>query len=89
MFRADEEFYVCLGCGCVFQTPTEYVEKHGLDSPPYEHFTGCPSCGSAYVPAIYCDHCGNAITGEYVKVQNGDVYCEECYTVQDIGDSTV
>lgn len=90
MCRADDgQFYVCLECGCVFQNPKEYTERHGLDTPPYEHFSGCPSCGSAYVPAIFCDNCGEAIRGDYVKVKNGEVFCDECYTVRDVWDSTV
>lgn len=90
MCRADGgQFYVCLECGCVFQSPKHYTEKHGLDTPPYEHYTGCPGCGSAYVPAIFCDCCGDAITGDYAKTKDGNCYCEECYTVLDVADSTI
>lgn len=88
MFLSDDSPYVCLDCGLMFKEPKHYVERHGLDTPPYEHYSGCPSCGGAYAHTFSCDCCGNPITGEYIKVKDGRVYCEECYTVMDIADNT-
>lgn len=39
----------------MFQEPKHYIETHGLDTPPYEHFTVCPHCGGAFVEAHRCD----------------------------------
>jgi len=78
--------FVCVECGCVFHDPKRYTERHGLDTPPYEHFTGCPKCGGAYVDARACEYCGEDITGEYVLTADGKSYCEECYTRRDISD---
>ena len=40
--------YVCLECGKQFSFPKHYIEKHGLDTPPYEEWYGCPYCAGAY-----------------------------------------
>ena len=40
--------YTCLDCGKTFDDPKRWEERHGLDSPPYEDFSGCPYCGGAY-----------------------------------------
>ena len=78
--------YVCLDCEILFNEPKTYVEKHGLDSPPYEEISGCPSCGGAYVEAIFCDGCENPIVSEYIKVKSGAKYCENCITWKEIQD---
>jgi formylmethanofuran dehydrogenase subunit E len=70
----------------VFQNPNDYVETHGLDTPPYEHFTGCPVCGGNYVPYKQCDYCGNPILDGYVVIKSGEVYCENCYKQKNIED---
>ena len=64
----------------MFQEPKHYIETHGLDTPPYERFTVCPHCGGAFVEAHRCDCCGEFITADYVVVQDGKRYCEECYS---------
>lgn len=40
--------YRCNDCGLEFDTPDEWEETHGLDTPPYEHISGCPGCGGDY-----------------------------------------
>lgn len=40
--------YQCLDCGRKFSEPEKYQETHGLDSPPYEEWYGCPYCAGAY-----------------------------------------
>lgn len=83
------ESFVCVECGCVFQEPKQYIERHGLDTPPYEEFTGCPKCGGAYVPAKQCEYCGKNIIGEYVKIADGNMYCENCFSLRDISDDLI
>lgn len=31
-----------------FERPERYVERHNLDTPPYEEFYGCPVCAGAF-----------------------------------------
>lgn len=37
--------YRCNDCNLCFDQPKRYIDRHGLDCPPYEHHMGCPSCG--------------------------------------------
>lgn len=78
--------FICLDCGCVFDEPKHWIETHGLDSPPYEEWDGCPSCGGTYAETHKCDNCGDWINGEYVKLKNGNKYCENCYEIREIGE---
>lgn len=73
--------YVCRDCCNFFQWPKQYVDKHGLDEPPYERYYGCPRCGGAYSHAPECALCGDFIAGEYVELADGEVICEDCYSV--------
>lgn len=70
----------------MFSTPRNYIETHNLDIPPYEHFTGCPKCGNAYVRARVCEVCNKEILGEYVLTDDGKNYCDNCYLIRDISD---
>lgn len=76
--------YVCLDCGETFSFPEIIIEKHGLDSPPYEESIGCPTCGGAFVETMSCDICGEYITNEYVETIDGSIYCEDCYSVKNV-----
>jgi DNA-directed RNA polymerase subunit RPC12/RpoP len=79
--------YTCLDCGKTFDDPKRWEERHGLDSPPYEDFSGCPYCGGAYTRTILCDACGEPIVGDYVKIQTtGDCYCDECFMMKSLGE---
>lgn len=78
--------YICLDCGKLFEEPRKYVETHGFDSPPYEEWYGCPECGGVYTETKRCDNCGRWIRGEYIKLDGGYYYCDNCYEVRDIGD---
>lgn len=77
--------FTCLDCGYTFQRPSHYIEKHGLDTPPYDEYEACPDCGGNYVEALACDGCGEWITGTYVKI-NQERYCENCYCEMEFGD---
>lgn len=70
----------------MFQNPKEYIETHGLDTPPYEHIIACPHCGGAFVEAKRCSSCGEFITNDYVATQDGGLYCEECYALRNVAD---
>lgn len=78
--------FICLDCGCIFSETRHYVETHGLDSPPYEEYDGCPKCGGAYAETYECNECGRWITGEYIKLRGGERICERCYITYEIGE---
>ena len=78
--------YICLDCGTLFTVPKKYAETHGFDCGPYEEYKGCPACGGAYAETFRCDCCDKYITGDYVEVDYGNFYCEDCYTLKSIGD---
>lgn len=40
--------YKCLECNYIFEKVRVYVERHGLDSYPYEVIKGCPKCLGNY-----------------------------------------
>lgn len=75
--------YVCLDCGCVFEEPESYCEKHGLDYGPYEEWDGCPSCGGSYTETYRCDCCGEWITNDYVQIDD-ERFCDNCFTIHSI-----
>ena len=77
--------FVCIDCGKVFESPGRWQETHGLDTPPYEEWTGCPRCGGSYTTAYRCEECGKWITDTYVKIDDTR-YCSHCYQVTDLGD---
>lgn len=78
--------YLCLDCESVFEEPKYYTEKHDLDSPPYETWTGCPYCSGAYVKTTLCCQCEDWVTGKYIKLDDYTVICENCYEIKDIED---
>jgi formylmethanofuran dehydrogenase subunit E len=76
--------YVCQECGSVFNEPKQYIEKHGLDTPPYEIIEGCPDCGGAVTKTERCHICGEYITEKYIRTMNFDLICADCYIERDI-----
>jgi hypothetical protein len=78
--------YLCRHCGNVFEEPGRYTETHGLDYPPYEEYYGCPICGGAYIKTMECCDCGEWITGKYIKLSDGTVFCDICYDLRDVLD---
>lgn len=67
--------WICLECGHVFEQPAEFVERHGLDRPPYERITGCPAvrapaCMQSKKAATGADY-GRGVLGETGSVCGG------------------
>ena len=78
---------ICVECGAVFEQPQHVIERHGLDTPPYEEYDACPNCGGSNLhEARRCDVCGNWITGGYVLTIDGCRICDDCYTRHDVED---
>jgi formylmethanofuran dehydrogenase subunit E len=78
--------YVCIECGEIFSQAKRHIETHGFSVGPYEVFYVCPCCGGDYVRARRCDVCGDWIVGQYIKLENGERICDECYTIHEIGE---
>ena len=78
--------WICLDCQETFTNPKHCIDRCGLDTPPYYEYDACPYCGGEFVETYKCDGCGEWISGSYVKLRNGDRFCEECYLVYEIGE---
>ena len=78
--------YVCLECGRLFEDTKHYVQTHGLDTPPYEEWDGCPYCSGDYTRAHICSECGEYIIDNYIKTTSGARYCAECFMSYELGD---
>jgi hypothetical protein len=79
---------ICVECGCLFENARQYIETHGLDTPPYESYAGCPYCGGAFTETYKCDACNEWIVGQYIKLNSGERICEECYTTYELGEES-
>lgn len=82
----DDNMFVCIECGEIFEEPIYWEERHGLSSPPYERFSGCPSCRSGYTEAFKCDCCDEWIDELYIETEDDKRYCLNCYQVRHVGD---
>lgn len=49
--------YFCLNCGQNFERPEKVIEKHNLDSAPYEEYKVCPCCKSQEFNLVIPSHC--------------------------------
>jgi hypothetical protein len=78
--------FVCIECGRLFEKPIYWEETHGLNSSPFEKWSGCPKCYGAYTEAHQCDCCDEWIIDDYIKTEDGQRYCSECYQKHEIGD---
>ena len=68
--------YKCCSCGHLFEEGEQAVweERHGLDTPPYEKWSGCPICRDGYEEVNQCKKCGSWHTED--ELTNG--LCDEC-----------
>lgn len=84
------KMFVCLGCGHVFSEDEVGIWEESRGEywgfPCSETMSGCPRCKGDYVKTYQCDCCSEWITGQYIKTENGERICEDCYTVYELGD---
>ena len=68
--------YRCENCGHLFEEGEQAVweERHGLDTPPYEKWSGCPLCHDGYEEVHQCKECGDWHTENELY----DGWCEKC-----------
>ena len=68
--------YRCCECGNLFEEGEQatWEERHGLDSPPYEKWSGCPVCRGDYEEVHQCKECGSWHTEDELY----DGWCEMC-----------
>ena len=68
--------YRCENCGNLFEEGEQAVweENHGLDSPPYETWSGCPICRGDYEEVNQCKKCGDWHSEDELY----DGWCEKC-----------
>ena len=68
--------YRCCECGNLFEEGEQAVweETHGLDTPPYEKWSGCPVCRGDYEEVHQCKKCGDWHTEDELY----DGWCEKC-----------
>ena len=78
--------YICYNCGKTFEEPKLIIEKHGCESPPYESVTSCPYCGGSFTKTYQCDICHEYATDCYIKLTDGSIICDNCYTQYSIGE---
>ena len=68
--------FKCCECGNLFEEGEQSVweETHGLDSPPYERWSGCPICKGDYEEVHQCKKCGDWHSEDELY----DGWCEKC-----------
>ena len=68
--------YRCCECGNLFEEGEQAVWEvhHGLDSPPYEKWSGCPVCKGDYEEVHQCRDCGDWHSEDELY----DGWCENC-----------
>ena len=80
---------VCTECGHLFEEPKYWQETHGLDSGPYETWSGCPRCYGSYVETFTCDCCEEWIVDNYIKISDGQRLCNNCFSYKELGDESI
>ena len=68
--------FKCCECGHLFEDGEQAVweERHGLDTPPYEQWSGCPLCRGGYEEVHQCQECDEWHTED--ELYEG--WCEKC-----------
>ena len=68
--------YKCCECGHLFEDGEQAVweERHGLDTLPYEKWSGCPLCRGDYEEVYQCKECGDW----HYEDELYDGWCEKC-----------
>lgn len=82
--------FICLECGHTFDDEEVLVwqEERGeyWGVPCFERESGCPNCKGDYTHTYRCSCCDEWIAGKYIKLEDGERICENCYTTYEIGD---
>ena len=82
--------FICLECGHIFDDEEVLVWQE--DRGEYwgyqcsERVSGCPRCGGDYTNTYRCSCCDEWIVGKYIKLEDGERICENCYNTYEIGD---
>lgn len=83
ILEMESNLFCCLECEKTFSEP--FVSKDKLEhfgSPCSLNTNLCPYCYSGEIaPAHKCDVCNKPIDGTYIETINGDILCDDCYTV--------
>ena len=87
----DKRMFVCEECGGLFDDPAftsvQSVEWHGDLYPEIRAVSPC--CSAGYITTKPCSICGEYIVGKYIRTENDDVICENCYIELDASDGGV
>ena len=82
--------FICLDCGHIFDDDEVAVWQESRGEywgvPCYETVSGCPCCNGDYVKTYKCDCCNEWITGDYIKTDDNQRVCENCYISMALGD---
>ena len=80
--------FLCLECDALFEIPVHYREYRGeyFGYSSYEEFEACPCCGGSYAKTYKCSCCGKWITNDYIKTDDDERYCSDCYQGFEIGE---
>lgn len=66
--------FYCVDCGHNFEKPKKSLERHNLNTPPFEKIYICPKCNSNNIKEKsirYCRYCGRTLK------YNTDKYCND------------
>lgn len=66
--------FQCHECDRRFEEPDFVIERHGLDTPPYERMAVCPYCKGYFEQMYQCKICGEWFTDE--ELTSG--VCDDC-----------
>ena len=81
---------ICLNCKHIFDDDEVAVwdESRGeyWGTPCYEKVSGCPCCKGDYEETHKCDCCDEWIVGNYIKTDDGQRICDNCYFKYELGD---
>lgn len=82
--------FICLECGHVFDEEdiVRWQESRGeyWGAPCYETVTGCPACRGDYVETYRCSCCDEWIADDYVKIETGERFCNNCFMKFELGE---
>lgn len=82
--------FICLECGRVFDEDEIAIWQEDRGEywgvPCSQMNGGCPSCQGDYVYTYRCRCCHKWIGGKYIKLDDDERICENCYTEYEIGE---